>query len=269
MHRVIFFDLDETLVAQEDAFDQAYQSTALWLSSKLPDVAAAELAQGIPLAAEAALRESPLATTIRRCRFGGRDLLWGNPGFGDGATPIIEVHIDKFRISVWRTLLKNYRVNIPSVELELNRRFRSSMFLSLSVFSDARRALKRLSSRYRLAIITNGLGAGQREKLAYLGLDRYFEAVIASAEVGDGKPAPRIFESALQVMGVGPGDALMVGDSFEGDIGGAETVGIKAVWLNRAACDHSSAGAQISSLADWSPAEFLGTRSIQSESQSP
>jgi len=44
-----------------------------------------------------------------------------------------------------------------------------------------------------------------------------------------GKPSPAFFEQALEDLGVAPGDALMVGDDIESDVGGALAAGLQAV----------------------------------------
>jgi HAD superfamily hydrolase (TIGR01458 family) len=44
-----------------------------------------------------------------------------------------------------------------------------------------------------------------------------------------GKPTAAYFESALDELDATPGDALMVGDDVEADIGGAKRVGMRAV----------------------------------------
>jgi putative hydrolase of the HAD superfamily len=257
MLRVIFFDLDETLVDQETAFEQAYQSTAEWLSREVIQVEPNVVSKKMPVAAEQALSASPLMGTIRRCRFGGRDHLWGNPGSGGGATPAITLHVEAFRKAAWDLLLEGYPVAGRFVgqclTTELNRRFRAAMFAALHPFPDVGPTLERLARQYKLAVITNGLGAAQREKLAHLGIDGHFHAVIASAEIGVGKPAREIFEAAIQAMDVNAANALMIGDSIEGDIEGASSCGIRALWMNRHGNPISCEWPQISSLADWSP----------------
>ena len=57
--------------------------------------------------------------------------------------------------------------------------------------------------------------------------------MIASARVGYRKPHPNIFRSALALANIGPEQVVMVGDSYESDVLGAEGVGISAVLLNR------------------------------------
>ncbi|KAM4637133.1 phospholysine phosphohistidine inorganic pyrophosphate phosphatase-like [Discoglossus pictus] len=44
-----------------------------------------------------------------------------------------------------------------------------------------------------------------------------------------GKPSQKFFCSALEEMGVKPGEALMIGDDIVNDIGGAQSCGIRAV----------------------------------------
>ena len=44
-----------------------------------------------------------------------------------------------------------------------------------------------------------------------------------------GKPAPLMFRSALEDLGLGAADAVMVGDDIRSDIGGAQAVGIPGV----------------------------------------
>ncbi|MBI3306845.1 MAG: HAD-IA family hydrolase [Candidatus Omnitrophica bacterium] len=66
-----------------------------------------------------------------------------------------------------------------------------------------------------------------------LGLEKYFDFVIASAVFGAAKPSPKIFEEALKKAGVLPHEAVHVGDSLEDDIHGAKRLGIEAVLIDR------------------------------------
>ena len=58
-----------------------------------------------------------------------------------------------------------------------------------------------------------------------LGLER--AAGVEATVVG--KPAPDFYRAALTMLGVGPGDAVMVGDDVEADVFGAQAVGIDGV----------------------------------------
>ncbi len=85
---------------------------------------------------------------------------------------------------------------------------------------------------YRMHIITNGFEDVQYRKLRNAGIDNYFEHVINSEMAGVKKPDPHIFILALQKAGVSAGKALMIGDSIEADILGAQAVGLHTLHFN-------------------------------------
>ncbi len=68
-----------------------------------------------------------------------------------------------------------------------------------------------------------------------LGLAPYFDVVVASHDqrVRSAKPDAAIFEYALNAVDASPGEAVHVGDSFEADIIGAHTAGLRAILLDR------------------------------------
>ena len=85
-----------------------------------------------------------------------------------------------------------------------------------------------------LALVTNGASCLQREKLVGSGLaEADFDAIVISGDLGSGKPGREIFAHTLELLGVGADRALMVGDSLERDVEGAEAAGIRGIWLNR------------------------------------
>ena len=92
--------------------------------------------------------------------------------------------------------------------------------------------LSDLRATHRLAVVTNGGGDIQPARLAFSGLDRYVELLVTSSDVDLGKPDARIFEYALQRLGVSANEAWMVGDSLDSDVAGALNAGVTGVWLN-------------------------------------
>jgi len=56
--------------------------------------------------------------------------------------------------------------------------------------------------------------------------------VTTSEEIGVKKPNPLIFESALEKANVKASASMMIGDTFEADILGAEAVGMKTLYYN-------------------------------------
>jgi putative hydrolase of the HAD superfamily len=100
---------------------------------------------------------------------------------------------------------------------------------NLCLHEGAEEALAWLRQRVALGLITNGPSEFQRGKIARLGIERYFDSITISGEVGKHKPDPEIFHVALKSLDVRPEEALYVGDRPEADIAGARAVGITAV----------------------------------------
>ena len=93
--------------------------------------------------------------------------------------------------------------------------------------------LRALRERYRLAVVSNfdytptALGVLEREGIAHL-----FDIILISDEVGWRKPKAVIFETALERLGIAPGEALFVGDRIDIDVAGARAAGLGSAWIN-------------------------------------
>ena len=106
------------------------------------------------------------------------------------------------------------------------------------LFPDALPALRQLRARgYRLGLVSNTpwgtpdyLWTGQLERF---GLAGFFEVACFSSDVGFRKPDPRIFRTALDLLGVPAARAIFVGDEPQADIGGARDAGLRTVWVDR------------------------------------
>ncbi|MCA9932829.1 MAG: HAD-IA family hydrolase, partial [Anaerolineales bacterium] len=84
-----------------------------------------------------------------------------------------------------------------------------------------------------IAIITNGIAAVQRPRMARSPLQPFVEAFIISEEVGVAKPDPAIFDVAFAQMGEPQRTAvLIIGDSLSSDMQGGLNYGIDTCWYN-------------------------------------
>ena len=80
---------------------------------------------------------------------------------------------------------------------------------------------------WRLAILTNGLPATQRAKVAALGLDARVDVVLYAEEhAPGGKPSRAAFDAALAAVGVPGARAVFIGDDLARDIQGARAAGL-------------------------------------------
>lgn len=98
-------------------------------------------------------------------------------------------------------------------------------------FPDTVAALRKLKTRYKLAIISNiddELFAGTA-----LRLEVPFDAVITAQQARSYKPSLNNFRLALERIGEPPAGVLHVAQSLYHDVGPAKELGMTAVWVNR------------------------------------
>jgi putative hydrolase of the HAD superfamily len=104
--------------------------------------------------------------------------------------------------------------------------------LKNNLHDNALLVLNYLKTKYKLYIITNGFNEVQFLKIKHSGLTDFFSSVITSEIAGYQKPDKRIFEYALKIANCKASDCMMIGDSFEADILGANDAGIKPIYFN-------------------------------------
>ena len=112
--------------------------------------------------------------------------------------------------------------------------------------ADALVALRAAGAR---TVVVSNWDVSLHEQLAATGLDALVDAALSSAELGVGKPEPAIFRHALELAQANANEAVMVGDSLDTDIHGAEAAGIAAVLVDRDGSAASAHQPTISSLA--------------------
>jgi putative hydrolase of the HAD superfamily len=144
-------------------------------------------------------------------------------------------------------------LGVEQVELEV---VREAMLASLhfEAFPDAAAALDELRSRGVRVVAASNWDSSLPEVLQRTGLAPLLDGVVSSAAAGAAKPDPRLFEAALELAGVAPGDALHVGDRPDKDVDGAQALGMRAVLIARDGPPPSAAGAPvIATLAELPP----------------
>ncbi len=84
----------------------------------------------------------------------------------------------------------------------------------------------------RLAVVSNTEDGRLRDALEAAGVTDLFDLLVDSRHVGARKPEPAIFRHALERLGVEPGEAAFVGDSYAHDALPALAAGLRAVLLD-------------------------------------
>ena len=98
-------------------------------------------------------------------------------------------------------------------------------------FADSRAALQRLSSQYRLAIVSNvddDLFEGTARRL-----DIDFDPVVTAEQVGCYKPEPDHFHEVLRRLDLPLDRVVHVAQSLYHDVAPATALGFRCVWVDR------------------------------------
>jgi YjjG family noncanonical pyrimidine nucleotidase len=100
------------------------------------------------------------------------------------------------------------------------------------LFPGTHEVLHYLKPKYKLHLITNGFKEVLEIKIGDTGLRPYFDLILSAEDVGVNKPNPLVFKTALQKTNAQAAESLMIGDSFEADILGAQRVGMHTLHFN-------------------------------------
>jgi putative hydrolase of the HAD superfamily len=216
----VFFDAGDTLLAPYPSFE-----------GRFVEVAAAA---GVPLG-EAAV-EAAFAASIRRTA-------WPTD-WGDAAT----------QRRFWQGLYADVLVGLDydgdrwSLAEEMFAVFSDPAAYRL--FDDVRPALRALAGRgLKLGVISN-FEPWLERVLELEGVRDCFAALAISGVLGVAKPAPGIFQAALDAAGVPARACLHVGDSPEADVAGARGVGMVPVLIDRRARMPDAGGLRVRTLAE-------------------
>jgi putative hydrolase of the HAD superfamily len=250
----IIFDMDDTLITDNEATRIALLQTALYAQQHYElDVEALQKAFCANM-----LRLWYDAPTYPYCEAIGisaEEGLWGRFVGTDPNLQALHDWAPIYQVEVWNRALAEQGVADRALAEQLAALFHQERRASQALFPETQAMLQELRANYKLGLLTNGAPDLQREKIELCNLAHYFDAIVVSGELGIGKPDPAIFTAILHDLAVSPQTAVMVGDSLRRDILGAARSGLRAIWINRegSACDRQYAPlihAQIANLRE-------------------
>jgi putative hydrolase of the HAD superfamily len=135
---------------------------------------------------------------------------------------------------MWRTLV-DFKIADENLARDMSERYLEILPTKKNLFHDTIDILDYLKAKsYPLHLITNGFEKTQHAKMKNSGIDHYFTHVITSEAAGIMKPHVAIFEYAMEKAGASPHHCIMIGDTLDADIVGANNAGIDTVYFNPA-----------------------------------
>ena len=126
------------------------------------------------------------------------------------------------RMELWDYVRSKLKL-APGEYLDLDERFFGGDVLDTELVD----FIRSLKPRFKMGIISNAWSQIEKS-LEEWGINDAFEVVVGSGDVGIMKPDPRIFQIALERLGVEPSEAVFV-DDFIQNVRGAQELGINAI----------------------------------------
>lgn len=114
---------------------------------------------------------------------------------------------------------------------EMNEHFLDLLPEKVGLMEHAIEILEYLQPHHNLHILSNGFFEIQKRKIHNSGLSPYIDFLITNDLAGARKPDAEIFQYALNQTGANLENSMMIGDSFEADIKGAEQFGLKSIYF--------------------------------------
>ena len=129
-------------------------------------------------------------------------------------------------------VLRPIGIDDEAFVLKLNKDFLQRTGTKTKLIDGAIDLLEYLFPKYRLFILSNGFREIQSLKMQNSGLSPYFARSLLSEDVSIQKPNREIFDYALKSTNSRRSESLMIGDSWEADIVGAQNAGLDQIWFN-------------------------------------
>jgi len=206
----VFFDLDDTLLRCASTAEQCWRELCERFTPQLEGVSATALAAAIEDSRSWFWRDA------ERHRRGRLDLPAARRGIVSAA-------------------FRRLGIDAPAVADALADAYTFEREERLELFPDALDVLQRLRDRHvRLALLTNGSRAFQRQKIERFSLAKLFDCIIIEGEFGVGKPDERVYRHALATLDVSPRNAWMIGDNLEWDVAAPQRLGMAGIWVDSA-----------------------------------
>ena len=93
--------------------------------------------------------------------------------------------------------------------------------------------IQAVHGKMKIALVSNGVSAIQRGRLARCPLTPLFDAIVISEEVGAAKPDPKLIHVAMDMLGcTDKSQAVMMGDSLTADIPAAVNAGVDSIFFS-------------------------------------
>jgi putative hydrolase of the HAD superfamily len=232
MIKAIIFDLDDTLVVEKASADAALLETCELVKTRY-QVDPEKLCKTVKKTCRTFWHQSPVRQYCLDIGISSWEGLWSKFNGENGDLAILRDWAPSYRRNTWYESLCKHGIDDIGFSLILGETFPQNRRKRHIVYNDVLPVLEDLKKTYFLGLLTNGATDLQNEKIDGAGIRNYFHQIICSGELGYAKPNSLLFKEILIRFNVTAKQAIMIGDSLRKDILGAQSLGMKTVWVNR------------------------------------
>ena len=147
--------------------------------------------------------------------------------------------VTKEEVIIGRFVTLFARLNIKDDPILFAKNYQSTLASCLFLCDGAKEILDKLSKKYRLYAITNGVSQTAFSRLKGTDTLKYFKAVFVSEDLHAQKPSKAYFDQVMKAIDHFDLDTtLIIGDSLSSDIQGAMNIGCDSCWISEQHLDH-------------------------------
>ncbi len=143
-----------------------------------------------------------------------------------------EISKPEVLVGRFRDFFEEIGCDINCIE-DFNRDYQLALGDTIEFCPNAKEMLLSQKGKYTIVAVTNGTKVAQDKKLHLSGLDKIFDYIFISEDVGAEKPNIEYFNYVFEKIGItDKSEVIIIGDSLTGDIQGGINAGIDTCWYN-------------------------------------
>ena len=143
-----------------------------------------------------------------------------------------QITIAEVKVSRFRQLFDEFKIDVsPENTAEV---YEKLLAIGHYFVDGAEDMLEELHGKYRLYLASNGIAKVQHSRIDSAGIEKYFDDMFISEEIGGRKPEPEYFPRCFEkIPGFCRTHTAILGDSLSADMQGGKNAGITTIWFNR------------------------------------
>lgn len=175
---------------------------------------------------------------------------------------LVHLFEDGIRGNVFDLWIANHGLS-KNIISEMVRVYREH-YPQITPFPGVREMLSDLRKEFRLGLLSDGFLAVQERKLSALGISHWFDAVVFSDRLGRDfwKPSPRPFLELMEILQVGPEEAVYVGDNPAKDFLACRRLGMQSIWLRQSTGIYSALTPESDASPDYIVDSIVGVTNL-------